>query len=106
MCTGMLYKGYNPRVLCNTIIYRGRPTHYNTVPLTLTLRVSLYLLKTTPNCFSSNCILIDSVPQVVQVACHHGDALTNKPTKHDDRDDPLIFSLHNTDKASVGPPIG
>ena len=42
--------------------------------------------------------LIDSVPQVVQVACHHGDAHTNKPTKRDGRVEPLIPSLHNADK--------
>ena len=32
----------------------------------------------------------ESVPQVVQAACHHGDAQTNKPTKFDDRLDPLV----------------
>ena len=49
---------------------------------------------------------IDSVPQAVQVAYHHGDAQTNKPTKRDGRMGPLISPLHNADKASVGPPIG
>ena len=49
---------------------------------------------------------IDCVPQALQVACHHGDAQTNKPTKRDDRAYPLISPLHNTDKASAGHPIG
>ena len=49
---------------------------------------------------------IDSVPQVVQVARHHGDAQTNKPTKRDGRVVPLISLLHNADKASADPPIG
>ena len=41
-----------------------------------------------------------------EVACHHGDAQTNKLTKRDDRVGPLISPLHNADKASAGPPIG
>ena len=45
---------------------------------------------------------IDSVPQAAQVACHHGDAQTNKPTKRDERVGPLISPLHNADKASAG----
>ena len=45
--------------------------------------------------------LSDSVPQAFQVACHHGDAQTNKPTKRDGRVDPLISPLHNADKASA-----
>ena len=49
---------------------------------------------------------IDSVPQEGQVACHHGDAQTNKATKRDYRVGPLISPLHNADKAWVGPPIG
>ena len=49
---------------------------------------------------------IDSVPQVVEVACHHSNTQTNKPTKRDGRVDPLIFLLHNADKASADPPIG
>ena len=49
---------------------------------------------------------IDSVPQVVEVACHHSKAQTNKPTKCDGRVVPLIFLLHNADKASKDPPIG
>ena len=49
---------------------------------------------------------IDSVPQALQVACHHGDAQTNKPTKRDDRAYPLISPLDNADKASAGHPIG
>ena len=32
---------------------------------------------------------IDSVPQVKEVACHHSNAQTNKPTKRDDRVSPL-----------------
>ena len=50
--------------------------------------------------------VIDCVPQALQVACHHGDAQTNKPTKRDDRAYPLISPLHNADKASAGHPIG
>ena len=50
--------------------------------------------------------IIDCVPQALQVACHHGDAQTNKPTKRDGRVGPLISSLHNPDKASGVPPIG
>ena len=50
--------------------------------------------------------VIDSVPQAGRVPCHHGDTQTNKPTKCDDRVDPLIFPLHNADKAQVAPPIG
>ena len=50
--------------------------------------------------------VIDSVPQVVRVGHHHGDAQTNKPTKRDGRNDPLITPLHNADKASVSNPIG
>ena len=49
---------------------------------------------------------IDSVPQVVEVACHHSNTQTNKPTKRDGRVGPLISPLHNADKASAGPPIG
>ena len=49
---------------------------------------------------------IDSVPQAVQAACHHGYTQTNKPTKRDDRVDPLISPLHNADKASAAPFIG
>ena len=49
---------------------------------------------------------IDSVPQVVEVACHHSNNQTNKPTKRDSRLAPIIFLLHNADKASVDPPIG
>ena len=45
-------------------------------------------------------ITIDSVPQVVEAACHHNNAQTNKPTKRDGRVEPLIFLLHNADKAS------
>ena len=45
---------------------------------------------------------IDSVPQAGRVPCHHGDTQTNKPTKRD----PLIFPLHNADKAPAAPPIG
>ena len=41
-----------------------------------------------------------------EVTCHHGDAQTNKPTKRDGMVGPLISPLHNTDKASAGPPIG
>ena len=52
------------------------------------------------------CCAIDCVPQAEQVACHHGDAQTNKPTKRDGKVSPLIFPLHNTDKASAGPAIG
>ena len=51
-----------------------------------------------------NKISIDSVPQPVQVAYHHGDAQKNKPTKPDGRVEPLISPLHNADKASSGPP--
>ena len=51
-------------------------------------------------------VLIDSVPQVVEAACHHSNAQTNKPTKHDCRVVPLISPLHNADKASADPPIG
>ena len=50
--------------------------------------------------------LIDSVPHVVEVARHHSNAQTNKPTKCDGRVAPLIFPLHNADKASADPPIG
>ena len=32
---------------------------------------------------------IDSVPQAVQVACHNGDAQTNKLTNHDSRTRPV-----------------
>ena len=49
---------------------------------------------------------IDFVPQALQVACHHGDAQTNKPTKYDGRVGPLISPLHNADKASGVPAIG
>ena len=49
---------------------------------------------------------IYSVPQVVEAACHHSNAQTNKPTKRDGRVVPLIFPLHNADKASADPPIG
>ena len=49
--------------------------------------------------------LIDCVPQPVQVACHHGDTQTNKPTKRDGRVEPLISPLHTADKASAGPTI-
>ena len=55
---------------------------------------------------STNAFLIDSVPQEGQVACHHGDAQTNKATKCDGRVGPLIFPLHNADKSWVGPPVG
>ena len=51
-------------------------------------------------------VTIDSVPQAGRVPCHHGDTQTNKPTKRDDRVDPLIFPLHNADKAPAAPPIG
>ena len=50
--------------------------------------------------------LLESVPQVVEVVCHHSNAQTNKPTKRDGRVGPLISPLHNADKASAGPPIG
>ena len=50
--------------------------------------------------------IIDSVPQVVEAACHHSNTQTNKPTKRDGRVAPLIFLLHNADKASADPPIG
>ena len=36
------------------------------------------------------------------VACHHGNAQTNKPTKCDGRIGPLISPLHNADKAPAG----
>ena len=49
---------------------------------------------------------IDCVPHALQVACHHGDPQTNKPTKRDGRVGPLISPLHNADKASAGHPIG
>ena len=49
---------------------------------------------------------VDSVPKATQVACHHGDAQPNKPTKCDGRVNPLISPLHNADKTSAGPPIG
>ena len=49
---------------------------------------------------------IDSVPQVIESACHHSNTQTNKPTKRDGRVAPLIFLLHNADKASADPPIG
>ena len=42
---------------------------------------------------------IDSVPYTVKAAGHHGDAQTNKPTKRDGMVGPLIFPLHNADKA-------
>ena len=51
-------------------------------------------------------LLLDSVPQVVEAACHHSNAQTNKPTKRDGRVVPLIFPLNNADKASADPPIG
>ena len=51
-------------------------------------------------------VVIDSVPQVVEAACHHSNTQTNKPTKRDGRVAPLIFLLHNADKASADPPIG
>ena len=41
----------------------------------------------------------NTVPQVVEVACHHSNAKANKPTKRDGRVIPLIFRLHNADKA-------
>ena len=44
-------------------------------------------------------LTIDSVPYTVKAAGHHGDAQTNKPTKRDGRVGPLIFPLHNADKA-------
>ena len=47
---------------------------------------------------------MDSVPQAVQVACHHGDAQTNQPTKLDGRVGPLISPIYNAD--SAGPAIG
>ena len=53
-----------------------------------------------------NADAIDSVPKEGQDACHHADAQTNKATKRDGRVGPLIFPLHNADKAWVGPPIG
>ena len=43
--------------------------------------------------------IIDSVPYSVKAAGHHGDAQTNKPTKRDGMVEPLIFPLHNADKA-------
>ena len=46
-------------------------------------------------------IRIDSVPQVVEAACHHSNTQTNKPTKRDGRAAPLIFLLHNADKARI-----
>ena len=49
------------------------------------------------NHYASN--RIDSVPYTVKAAGHHGDAQTNKPTKRDGRVGPLIFPLHNADKA-------
>ena len=49
---------------------------------------------------------IDSVPQAIQVACHHGDAQTNKPTKRDGRVVALITLLHNADENSADSPIG
>ena len=61
------------------------------------VRLGLDLLKST---------VIDSVPQVVQVACHHSNAQTNKPLNRDGRVVPLIFPLHNADKTSADPPIG
>ena len=51
-------------------------------------------------------LIIDSVPQAIQVAGHHGDTQTNKPTKRDGRVAPLISLLHNADKASADPPVG
>ena len=51
------------------------------------------------------CASIESVPQAIQVACHHGDAQT-KPTKRDGGVVPLISPLHNADKASAGTLIG
>ena len=49
---------------------------------------------------------IDSVHQAKKVAGHLCDTQTNRPTKRDDRVDPLISPLHNDHKASAGPPIG
>ena len=49
---------------------------------------------------------IDSVPQVVEAACHHSNNQTNKPMKRDGRIAPLIFLLHNADKALADSPIG
>ena len=51
-------------------------------------------------------IVLDSFPQVEESACHHSNTQTNKTTKCDGRVAPLIFLLHNADKASADPPIG
>ena len=51
-------------------------------------------------------LYIESVPQAEHASCHHGDALTNKPTKHDGRVGTLISPLHNADKVSAGHAIG
>ena len=50
--------------------------------------------------------VIDAVPKAVQVACHHGDAQTNKPSFGDGMVAPLISPLHNADKASADLLIG
>ena len=74
-----------------TLFRRARA---NDIRVTLT-SVQMY---TTENALPGP-FVIDSVPQALQVACHHGDAQTNKPTKRDDRAYPLISPLHNADKA-------
>ena len=65
------------------------------------------LIQAAENCrWLSTNLTIDSVPQVVEAVCHHSNTQTNKPMKRDGRVAPLIFLLHNADKASADPPIG
>ena len=86
---------------CSLAEWLWRPEALSSSPCVDTLRIDScgeyrrYVEDVT--LFNWTMAAIDSVPQAVQVACHNGDAQTNKLTNHDSRVKHFTSPLHNVD---------